>query len=98
MQVQDDVGNNVVDITARLERLRAVAMATNAAAARSELNGLAHALQYLDLVLKLHLQVGAAVENHDEIVDYLDGVKAQLGDYMNHFGLQPRQIPSPPAQ
>ena len=97
MPVPNDLGANVADITARLNRLRAVTMARDVAAVTVELDGLAHALQYLDLVLKVHLQIGATVANHDEIVDYLDLVRAELREYMKHRGMPPQQNSSKPS-
>lgn len=88
MPEAEDFGSNVVDITSRLNRLRAVTMAQDAAAATVELDGLVHALRYLDLVLQVHLQIGAPVQNHDEIVDYLGLVKAELQQYIVQFGLR----------
>lgn len=89
MSDQDEIESNVIDITARLNRLRAATMDADATAALIELDGLAHSLRYLDLVLRVKLQVGAPVENYDDIIDYLEVVRRELEGYMKMFGLSP---------
>ena len=97
MSSEENIASSVANIATRLQRLRAVTEAQEAAAATVELDGLAHALRQLDLVLRTHRQLGEPAESHDEIVAYLANVKAELLDHMHAFGLSSREKPVDPA-
>ncbi|MCP8883734.1 hypothetical protein NIM87_09510 [Devosia sp. XJ19-1] len=81
----------VAGITDRLNRLRAIAAARNAVAATMELEGLANAVRQLDLALRVHLERGELLENHDEIIDFLAKSKAELIERIDELGLSSRE-------
>ena len=96
MATEAEIEANVIDITSRLDRLRAVSLAKDSTAALRELEGLAHALRYLDVVLRTHLQLGEPLSNSEEVADYLNRVKEELLQHMQAFGLSPRKMSQKP--
>lgn len=83
----DDVTTNVIDLRARVARLRGQAIAEDAAAAIAELEGLRTSLRNLNLVMQLHDLVGKPLTDEDDIHRILDEIAQELAECMRILNL-----------
>lgn len=83
----EDVSSNVIDLRARIARLRAEAIAENAAAAAMELEGLRSTLRNLNIILQLHELSGNPLKDNARIHQTLDEVTEELRQCMHILSL-----------
>lgn len=78
----DEVSTNVIDLRARVARLRSQTLAEDAAAAIAELEGLRTSLRNLNLVMQLHDLQGNPITNHGDIHRTLDKIAQEMVECM----------------
>lgn len=78
----DEVETNVIDLQARIARLRASLVAENAAVATAELEGLRTSLRNLNLIVELNDAADGTLLDNEGIHRTLDEIAAELVHFM----------------